>query len=285
MRQRVATATTVLVRSPHFVGLDEVPAAADSLPVATVTDHTGATLAAPAVATTTDTGIYTAQLTAAVHTAAVAQLTVTWSAPVATIARTVSATIDVVSDLVITLPELRALPGLTSTTDYPSATLREVRDEVLYYAEDYLHRGLASRVEVLDGARADCDGLLFTRFGRIQAVIAATIAGAAATVTAWRPRTVAPVIETYRAGLDALPVAVTYRHGAPCPPKLRRELLRFVRRELVIRNSRVSADVLSETVDGLQTRYALPDRAAGRPTGILALDPILAQYDETALVA
>ena len=69
-------------------------------------------------------------------------------------------------------------------------------------------------------------------------------------------------------------------------PVLARACREYVRASAVATRSNVARDVISQSVEGLTTRFSTPDKAAGRPTGYLDVDRLLNSLpDRRILVA
>ena len=135
---RVVAGSDVEVLSPVFVGPDgETAATLDATPTCTVVDGAGTALAAPVV-TSAGVGIYAAALTAAVHTALLDTLTLTWTGTVGGKVQRATQTVQVAGGVFVALSTLRQVPALDNTDKYPTATLRMAREEFEEIAEQYL---------------------------------------------------------------------------------------------------------------------------------------------------
>lgn len=293
---RAVVGSDAAITSPFFVNGAEEPTAADVLPTVSVTAATGAALAAPVVAVTPTVGRYTATLTAAAHTPVLDSLTLVWTATVGGAARRLTQSVDVVAARLFTIAELRAEPSLESVTNYPTALLAQMRDECEDYAERvcgvaFNPRYTLERIRTPRFASEGRGRSLRLSWHKPRAIRAVSVNGApVATLSDWRFTGTDAVgcLSGLPSGTGAFPaeVAIAYEHGYDYPPpKLVRECLRWCRREVLARNSHVAADVLSDTVDGQTTRYALPMPREGRPTGVLALDPVLTEYTLRTAVA
>lgn len=76
-------------------------------------------------------------------------------------------------------------------------------------------------------------------------------------------------------------LVVTYSHGYDAPPAdLLRACAEYVRATAMADRSGQSRDVVMQSFDGGMTRYSSPNWAAGRPTGFLEVDRLLARVRE-----
>lgn len=281
---RIVLGQDAKVTSPLFVNDDEAATAADSTPTVAIVNAAGTTLTAPTVTSAGTTGRYTAALTDTAHASQLDTLTLTWTGTVGGSTRSMTQVVDVVGGRLFSVADLRAEPGLEAASTFPTSLLRDVRDECEDYAERWCSVAFNLRFtqETLyyDGA-----GVLRPTFGRGRTVRTITVDGTTGTASDWAFTPAGhlyPVTGGLRSGV---PIVVGYTHGWDTPPpKLVRECLRWARREVLARSARATTDVLAETLDGQTTRYALPDPTMGRPTGVLALDPVLAEYSLRLLV-
>lgn len=277
---RVLRGSDATILSPVFVAADgETPTDCDTDPTCTVVDHAGTALADAAVtATSTEDGAYTAQLTAADHTANLDRLTLTWTGEVAGATQTHTAEVDVAGGFYASLPSIRQMPGLTSPSDYPTERLREVREEFERLVDDYRGMAFVPRFayETFRGCHWFSSYMLDEMF--LRSVRAITVAGVAQDVAAWQLNDYGLLYnETAALSWSAGETAtVAYEHGLDSPPPgLQRACREYVRAVLLKETSGVGRDVISQSFEGLVTRYSTPDPSAGRPTGWIEVDRLL----------
>lgn len=280
---RVIVGQDAKVLSPLFFDDDENPAAADSTPAVAVTNAAGTTLAAPTVTAAPTTGRYTAALTDTVHAAQLDTLTLTWTATVSGSTRSLTQYVDVVGGRLFSIAELRSEPSLSDPAMFPTSLLGQIRDEVEDYVEQWCGVAFNPRFtqETLYGGGG---WILRPSWARGRTVRTVTVDGVESTAASWTFDDAGYLRYTGWVQ-QGVPIVVGYTHGwdAP-PPRLLRVALGWARREVLARSAKVAPDMLSETIDGSTIRYALPDPAAGRPTGVLALDPVLQEYNLRLLV-
>lgn len=266
---RAVVGSDALVRFPLFTTDAEVPTTPTGLTVTVVTSD-GTELADPDVDTST-TGRVVATLTAADHLDQLDTLTVTAAGTIGGLAVRQVATVDVVSRPYLTLSELRDVPDLSNTSTFPRALLEAIRDEHEAQIEDYVDRAFVPRFR-RETIRASRPGEVVVTSTPVRAVRSITVDGTAVTAADATVRH-GLVIEHDRivAGYD---VVVGYEHGddAP-PPRLVRELAGLIRRDALAWQAKAPRDALSETYEGVTTRFSIasPDR----PTAIPSLDGLL----------
>jgi hypothetical protein len=288
---RVLVGSDNTITSPVFVGPDgETPTATTGLPVVAVSRAVGTVLTVP-VAVSVSTGVYSTVLTAAAHTAILDRLTVTWTGTAGGRVQTYSTTVEVVGSHYVTIPELRALPGLGSSSGVATARLLEARDEFADIAEDYrgvsyvpryhletIKEGYAYPYGFLRGSRT------FLRHIRPRVIRTLTLAGVAVTDLTTVAFTLAGSLDwsyasaTVPVSITGIPrdIVVGYEHGYDNPPEaVRRACRQYVRSTLLGDTSGVPRDIVYQSMDGMTTRYSSPDKAAGRPTGYIEVDRLL----------
>jgi len=281
MIHRALKGTHYKLPSPVFVDLDEVPTDADATPTCTVVNAAGTTLTAPTVSAVDATdGQYTALLTDTVHTAELDELTATWAADVGTYQRTFTQTIEIVGGHYCSIAEIRAEPGMADSLTFPTALLREIRNEVEQVIEDALGWALVPRFRraLFYGDGGDRIDLPTPK---ASSLLAATVDGSSVSTANFEVDSYhSEVIRTdgtFPSSSDGTPnVTLAWVHGdqAP-PPRIRREALRLIRNEAFARISDQPSQVIAQTFEGMTLRYSTPDPANNRPTGVLTLDPII----------
>lgn len=305
---RILTDTDISIESPVFVGADrETPADTVSMPVCTVTREDGTALAAATVASgdidqslTPNAGHYFARLTAATHLTQVDDLTLNWSATAGGNLQTYRTTVSVVRAHYVTVPEIRAFPGMDST-DYSRSQLEDIRDDL----EDYIERitGIAwtprYHRDIFDGqwsrsvslSKQNVRTLLAVKVGFGSAPTAQTLANFDIvkdpafendSIVTWRSNWLpAPTVSSGRNN-----ITVAYEYGLAAPPtKLKRELIKAIKSEAASQNTNESFRQVSSTVDGITYRYNTPNPWMGRPTGEMTLDPVLDEFKDRWVMA
>jgi hypothetical protein len=285
---RLTVASDASVASPPFVGADgETPADTASTPTCTVTRDDGTVLAAPTVSGgTAGDGVYQAALTAAVHTSRVDRLTLIWTGTVTGAGQQRHTQIvDVAGGVYATLAELRDLDDLDDTITFPTALLRQLREEFEDRAEAWLDEAQVNRYasEKLRGWGGST--LMLSHRNPREIISASDVAAdgslsAYSNVNQWtfdRTGQVTATTTFTRPADRRANVIVRYRHGADNPdPDLVEACRLFVRAKALERaGNRFGRDVISQSQEGVTIRYSTPDPRNGRPTGILDVDAIL----------
>lgn len=176
-----------------------------------------------------------------------------------------------------------AVPALRNATTYPDATIERAVASFEEIAEDY--RGVAyeprteTEVFVLDCPRTTLR-LTHPKVRTITSVtVTAPAVGGTPTVIAAALYTFDPDsgILSYPTGFDAdARAGVIYVHGLDEPPQtLIDATLDYVRARALQGGSGVPRDAISQSVEGMTTRFSTPDKNAGRPTGYLDVDRLL----------
>lgn len=289
---RILVGSDNTVTSPVFVGPDgETPAATTGVPTVTVTRSVGTVLTAPTASAGADLGAYVVTLTAATHTTLLDVLTVTWTGTAGGRVQTYSQTVEVVGGHYATIPDLRATPGLESSSEFPTWRLLESRDEFADIVEDYRGVSYVPRyhLETLKESYAypygfGRPGRVFLRHVRIRAIRSLSLAGVAITDFTTIAYTLSGALD-WSYSTVSVPVSITgiprdivagYEHGYDNPPDaLRRACKQYIRAVLLSESSGVPRDVVYQSMDGMTTRYSSPDKEAGRPTGFIEVDRLL----------
>lgn len=279
---RAVKGSSVAVTSPTFVAADgETPADCTGTPTCTVTREDGTALAAATVTSAgTGTGSYTAAITTT-HTAQLDRLALVWTGTADGYVQVYRQTLEVVGGRYVTLPELRAEPGLADTARYDRALLDELRDAIERTVEDYT--GVAwCRAYERDHLYGNGRGRLLLSRRRPRALLSVTIDGTAVSTALFDLDEVTGELvyldNTFDPSSDGAPnVVVAYEHGHDNPDgDLALEVRKWIAHNALRRRVVDSpSDAISETVDGRTVRFSTPDPRAGRPTGSLALDAIL----------
>lgn len=291
---RVLKGSDVTVTSPTFVAADgETPTDCDTTPTVTVTRDDGTVLDVPTVdAADTGDGEYNALLLASKHTTRVDLLTLTWTGEVGSKTQVYGQEVEVVGAHIVTLNELRSLPGLESSAKVSSDLLRELRDEFTDRAEDYCGTSFVPRYrrDVIKGS-GSVNLLLSRTFP--TTILSASSTDTSGTVTAftvtnWDPQDSGLLVTDGDAFTSTTygerNLSVAYEYGlTSCPPAIKRACKDYVRAKALEQGSRVGRDLIRETSpDGFSQQWSTPDPAAGRPTGLLDVDAALNSFGRAA---
>lgn len=283
---RVLRGSDTTITSPTFVGADgETPTDIDDLPTVTVTDYAGTALADPtAVDGAGETGLYTVELTAADHTDVLNLLTLTWTGTVAGKTQTYSQDVEVVGGFYASLPSIRDQQGLGDPDKYPTARLREVREEFERLVDEYRGAAFVPRLayETVRGVHWFSSYLLGQMNPRVVRSI--TVASVAQDTASWLLNDYGLLYsETSSVSWSAGETAtVAYEHGYDGPPpELQRACREYVRAVLLKETSGVDRDIIWQSFEGgVTNRYSTPDWSNGRPTGWLEVDRLLNQLPD-----
>jgi hypothetical protein len=278
---RARRATDLRLVSPTFVGETDEPAATDDPPTVIVERADGTTLDPPAVTAAGPAGVYVAELTADDHLDELDRLPLSRSGTVAGRSQTYELELEVVGAHYATLPEIRAEPQIADPRQYPTALVAAIRDEVETYVEDYLGYALVPRYELerLEGrGRSE----LLLRWPVPRALRSVSVDGTELDPADCELLEYGAVVHPggfAGTATRARNVTVGYEHGLSVPPgPIRREVLREIRSRLAARSTVIPSQAIWQQMDGVTVRYSTPDVAAGRPTGSLQLDAVLAVY-------
>lgn len=276
---RVLVDSDTVIDSPVFIGSDgETPSDCSTLPTCTVTDHNGVALAAVVAADVGD-GRYRAALLAASHTAILGPLVLLWAGTAGGRLQTYSQTVDVVGAHYATIVELRAMPGMSSPDQYPTARLALARDEYADIVESYRGVSFVPRLAVETfrgvGQTSHLLSMLPVRTIRSVTVDAVAIDPVDYAVGSYGLLWSDTVAFTYTQG-SGENVTVAYEHGEDGPPEVLRHGCReYVRAVCKRETSGVDRDIIRQSVEGMSMQYSTPDFARGRPTGYLEVDRLI----------
>ncbi len=282
---RVLQSTTAKVALPVTTDLDEIPTTAGTAIAVTATTANGSALAGGTItvssADSTRPGVYYATLSAT-HTANLNVLTLTTTATVSSNTQTFVQSVEVVGAHYVTIADIRALPGMADVDKFPTALLRQVRDQFEDMVESITGTAWVPRF-----ARVSLDGdgsnALVLPDLHPRTVVSVTIDGTSCSASDFtlyeeglirRESTTFPA-PSYSTGPRNVVVEYTHGHDAP-PAQLREEALSWIRYKVMQRLAGVQSNAIAED----NTRYSTPDPANGRPTGSLTLDPILVDLNE-----
>lgn len=271
----------------------ETAADASGTPTVTVTRDDGTVLAAPTVTHVSNfLGQYTAAITTT-HTSQCDRLTVTSSATTATGAvQAYTDVLEVVGGHYVTIPQIRAEPGMSSVDTFPTALLTDLRDEFEDMCEEivgysFVRRYQRDRLESrlrnggnLDGVYGPDPLEIVLTKPYPETLLALSINGTAQTLTDFTLYPWGKVRYNKQGFLPVDPtnggrnIIVAYEHGrlAP-PPPLRRECLDWIRFTAKARNSQMSKGASRQQQSG-GTSVDFTPTGKG-PTGTPSLDSLL----------
>lgn len=277
-------AKTAAATLSHTFELDETPTDSTTTVTVAITDATGATVSA-GNATHGGTGVYTYVLPGQ---AALASLTVTWSA---TIGGTLVAETDyaeVAGGFLFSLTEARnSDSSLASADKYPTADIIAARLEVEAECETICDRAFVPRYQrvLLDGTGSNELVLGDHDIRTIRtAAIAPTTGGVFTSLTVAELAAVATTGDSvlrrtdYKVWTEGNSnVLVEYEHGLDAPPAdLKRAALTRLRSRLNLARTAIPDRAISFSVaDGGTYRIAVPDAFK---TGIPDVDAVYARY-------
>lgn len=273
---RVPLGSDIRITAPTFTSVDE--AATDTTATATcvaVSRATGDTLTAPTVTAESGAGAYTAILTAAVHTASVDLLDLTWSGVIATYTRTLTQTVEVAGDVYVPTVDLRAITALSNTTTHPNEKLRRLRTEAEQIIERARGTAYVTRCAV-ESFVVDRSRTVRLANPHASSLVRVTVNGTDQTLADYEidadVRRVDPDGGFWVPGDE---VTIAYLHGHTRPPQALCEAVKeYVRAKAVAETSDQQRDVISFTnlATGEAFRFSTPDWSRGRYTGIEAVD-------------
>lgn len=272
---RAVKGSTVSLLSDRYEGTPSAPSA-------TVTRADGTALPAPSAAVSNLQAAVT--LTAADHLDELDRLTVVITATVGGLPDVQTHEVDVIGSYWITVGSLRGEPDLSDLARFPAALVAEIRDEWEAHLEDLCNVRMVPGYEVehhIGNGRNSME----LRGWAPRVLRSVLIDGAAVPITDFTLSPLGTVF--YDAGTfsGGKRVEIHYEAGYDRPPaKLVREVRKAVRRELLWRAAKGPHDAISEAFDGGGiVRYSTPDPRAGRFTGILTLDPVIAEYRQASI--
>lgn len=277
-------AKTALGTLAHTFYIDETATDSSTTVTVAVTDATGAAVSS-GNATHGATGVYTYVLPAQ---AALASLTVVWSATIAATAVTETDYAEIAGGFLFTLAEARASDtALSSVTKYPTADIVAARLEVEVECEEICDRAFVPRYRraVLDGTGST---ELVLPDHDIRTIRAASIApetgGTFTALTAAQLAALSVTSDSVLRRADgsywtegAANVIVQYEYGLNAPPAdLKREALTRLRSRLNKTRTGIPDRAVSYTVDSGGT-YRL-DMPGAYKTGIPDVDAVYSRY-------
>lgn len=263
----------------YFYGADEETLTdADASVTVTVAREDGTALTGGTASTAT-TGVYTFDLTAATHTDEIDDLTVTWSCDIASAAIVETDIVRVVGGRFFGIATLRAQRGMADTAKYTNAELKDVRDVVEDFIEEFTEQAWVTSYAryTTDGDGSDC---LFLPDTDTTTLTSVSVGGTAQTISAWtlsasgRIATGGTTFTTDPAGQN---VVVKYEYGAPVlPGDLRRASITLARHILLSTESTIPDRArIMQTEWGM---FHLDTANEDHPTGLPEVDAVLVRY-------
>lgn len=235
----------------------ETATEADGAVTIGITREDGTVLVAAGTATTNDPAVGVYKYTLAAQSQ-LDILTAKWTGVFGGATQTVRTTIEIVGGFYVALAEIRALQGLSSTTDFPLSKLQDARDWFEDEFEGFIGHALVRRYhrELLDGNGSDTIRLdkAFPR-----TIISAKIDGTAISsgdLAKWRLYRTGKVVRddggVFTASADLQNVEIAYEHGKDAPAEdVHSAALVAIRSKLLSEQSGVFADARSvETSSG-----------------------------------
>jgi hypothetical protein len=202
--------------------------------------------------------------------------TLVWTGTFASVVQKITTHTEIVGAFYAPLNDIRAMKGLSSTTDFPNARLEEARQWFEDLAEDYCGRAFVPRfgIDKLDGDGTDT--ILLDRI-EPRTILSCKIGGVAQTgLTTWALYDTGRVVRDVGVYDDGRRnVVIQYEYGADEPDlELREAALRAIQYRLLGDNLGLPSEAISASVD---VRGPLTFGGAGsRPTGIPEVDQVLA---------
>lgn len=272
--------TRVLVNTANTIyvsfAVGETPTDADAAVTVTVKDPYGVTVSTGAATNEpTAIGLYSYLIPGVADPT---RLSVTWAGLFGGNASSVTESHEVVGKFLFALSDLRAMDGLDSVVDYPTAALVETRDLVTDLFVSYCHTawGEAYMRETFDGDGEDY--VLLTYLPTVR-VLRVDKSGVQATITDWtvddsgRLETGSGVFFTK----GRRNFVVDYVFGHPTVPgDLKRAALKLARAWLLSGDSSIPDRARMMTTEW--GTFQLTNAALEYPTGMPEVDSVLNRY-------
>jgi hypothetical protein len=246
---------------------------ADGTVTVDITRADGTSLATGAATTHPGTGTYRYVLAPQTN---LEYFTLVWTGTFTGVVQKITTHTEIVGAFYAPLNDIRAMKGLSSTTDFPNARLEEARQWFEDLAEDYCGRAFVPRfgIDKLDGDGTDT--ILLDRI-EPRTILSCKIGGVAQTgLTTWALYDTGRVVRDTGVFDDgSRNVVIQYEYGADEPDlELREAALRAIQYRLLGDNLGLPAEAMSAAVD---VRGPLTfGGASSRPTGIPEVDQVLA---------
>lgn len=176
----------------------------------------------------------------------------------------------------LTASAIRArVPLLSSTADFPDATLDELVTEFVELAAEYRGVSYLPVTGEVEQVGLDAERVIRLRWARVTAVASVSVQWLGSTVSV--PLGVVQIQGPRDLDLGAAytgQATITYSHGYTTPPtRLLRACREYVRASALRDRSNVGRDVITQAGEaGGTTRYSTPDWEKGRPTGFVLVD-------------
>lgn len=283
MTERVLVDSDATITGPVFTDADETAADTTSTPTVTAVSRvSGETLTAPSVTALAAAGAYTADLTAAAHTAELDVIDLTWTGTVAGKTRTYSQTVEVVGGFYDSIPSLRTITSLASR---PVAQLRKYRAEIEDKCEEARGTAYVPRCAI----ETFTSGPVRLRHRHVQRILSITVDGTTRDVADYEVDPITRTVTTANGGIwFTTDVVIAYVHGYLSPPAALVEACReFVRAKVTIDSADANRNPTSVTNLATQEiyRFGTADPKYGRWTGLESVDSrINSVTDERVLI-
>lgn len=283
-RQRVLRNKGANIETTFEVG--ETPTNADGAVTVTITRADGTVLAndAATIQVVGSTGKYRYVLAPQAN---LDRLTVVWTGTFSAVVEKTTTYVEIVGGFYFSLGQARASDSaLSSTTDYPTASIVEIRDEVEDEFEDYTDVAWVRRYRrvTLDGDGGDTL-LLPDLF--LRRILAASIDGTALTQAQIDDIALDDTGEIERKTLGSFKsgdknIVIAYEHGFDAPPAdLRRAALVRLRYRLTSARSAIPDRAVSYVADGGGNFTIATPGMRGSWTGIPEVDVVLKRRDHS----
>jgi hypothetical protein len=280
--QRVLRNTQATLEVVFYSG--GVATDADGAVTADITRADGTVFASGAATTHGATGHYTYTLAPQTN---LEYFTLVWNGTFGAVAQKITTHTEIVGAFYAPLNDIRAMKGLSSTTDFPNATLEEARQWFEDFAEQFCGRAFVPRFarDLLQGDGTDTLMLLHTE---PRSIISCKVAGVAQTgLTTWSLYPTGVVVRD--TGLFSVAtrnirnVEIQYEHGLDEPDlELRQAALRAIQYRLLGDSLGLPAEAIAGGVDVRAPTF--PNAGQGRPTGIPEVDEVLMSRLRMAMI-
>jgi hypothetical protein len=194
----------------------------------TVTAADGTVIATDAATGGSGTSARTYTLTAVTHTAALDRLTLSWESATK---GTLTGTVEIVGGFLFSIAEFRALgTAYANTTNYPTATLQDMRTTVEQALEDACSVAFVPRYE-RETVNGTYSNLLPVKWAKVRAIRDVTVDDVTGTITDYVALREGMLYGTAYWARGYGNVTVGYEHGHDTPPmRIKRAALILAKR-------------------------------------------------------
>ena len=280
MTDRILRNTAPTLQATFYIGETATPPSPNTATV-TVTRADGTAIVTGAAATNAGTGIFSYVLDET-YTANLDLLTLDWTATFSGNPQVVRTYCEIVGGFYVSLAEIRALPGLSSTTSFTTATLGSARNWFEDLAEEFCGVAFVPRYgrELFDGCGQNTIRLKGRGVHQLRKLLSVKVDGVSKTLTDFVSYPTGKVY--WKAGSFSTGyqnVEINYEHGHDKPDEdLRQAALAAIQTKLLGDMSGIPDRAISMTTD--TGTYGLSLAGAERPTGIPAVDAVLKRKNE-----